>query len=110
MIELIFAASLFGSDMLNSYRPRQNDVVVGYRPGGYTLIHKKRGQQWLKSGKRIVIRGDQVSAAATQVVWYKRNGGKVCVAGRDVLLWFHENGTKGPLYAERPSVYGIRRC
>lgn len=53
-------------------------IELWHRPGGYTHQHILQANRWLKSGTKLVIRDWQVSAAAIQVVYFKRKGGNVC--------------------------------
>lgn len=100
-------------------------VEFGYRPGGYSFMFISRAKAMLARGDRIVIAGDQMSAAAIQVVWYRQRGGKVCTKG-DVQLFFHmgRNTVTGkPIDSNKwhlgrsipegwysPSKFGIPKC
>ncbi len=53
-------------------------VELWNRPGGYTFQHIAQANRWLASGTRLVIRDWQVSAAAIQVVYFKRRAA-MCV-------------------------------
>lgn len=74
-------------------------VTLGYRPGGFTHQHILQANRWLAAGMKVVIRGDQVSAAAIQVVYFKRRGGRTCFAPRsDASLHFHLSESRGKFY------------
>lgn len=97
----------------------------GYRPGGYVFLFIAQAHNMLGRGDRIVITDDQLSAAAIQVVWYHRHGGKVC-AKKGTRLFFHmgvDTITGQPRDANRhylgrsvpegwysPSKFGIALC
>jgi len=100
-------------------------VEFGFRPGGHTVEFIRAAKVMLKSRDRIVIRRDQMSAAAIQVVWYRKHGGKVCTKG-DVQLFFHMGrnmrtgepidsnrfylGRSIPEGWYRPAEFGIPKC
>ena len=100
-------------------------VEYGYRPGGYTVVFMTRAKAMLARGDRIVLTGDQMSAAAIQVAWYRQRGGKVCTKG-DVQLFFHvgrNTATGAPIDGNKfylgrsiregwysPSKFGIPHC
>lgn len=100
-------------------------IEFGYRPGGYSFVFVNRAKAMLARGDRIVITGDQMSAAAIQVVWYRQHGGKVC-AKPGVQMFFHlgrNTVTGAPIDSNRyylgrsiregwyrPSEFGIPQC
>jgi hypothetical protein len=74
-------------------------VELWHRPGGYTHQHILQANRWLASGTKLVIRDWQVSAAAIQVVYFKRKGGNVCFAksgfNGQPSLHFHLSESRG---------------
>ncbi len=87
-------------------------VELWNRPGGYTFQHIAQANRWLASGTRLVIRDWQVSAAAIQVVYFKRRGGNVCYAksgfNSDPALYFHMSESRGS-YRNNLAQYIVRR-
>lgn len=82
------------------------DIWLGYRPGGLVKWHMDIADRWLREGKRLHITDDQWSAAARQVEYYARQGGKVC-AMPGVRLYYHWGyGWK----VKTPKSVGIGRC
>ena len=69
-------------------------VTLGDRPGGYAHAHIKTAEVWLKTRTRVVIAGDQQSAAAIQVVYFAGRGGRIC-AKPGVMLYFHAGRSRG---------------
>ena len=74
-------------------------LELWYREGGYTHAHIAQARRWLASRTTLVIRDWQVSAAAIQVVYYKRMGGRVCYGrsgfNADPALYFHVPQSRG---------------
>jgi hypothetical protein len=74
-------------------------IELWNRPGGYTHVHIKQADAWLARGTMLVIRDWQVSAAAIQVLYFKRRGGQVCYAKSDFnaepALFFHTPTSRG---------------
>jgi hypothetical protein len=95
-------------------------IRLGERPGGYVHAHIDIARRWLKQGHKIIITGDQLSAAAIQVAWYRANGGTIC-ARPGIALFFHE-GARGTNPIRRylgynlkpgwysPGDFGIHEC
>lgn len=74
-------------------------IELWNRQGGYTHLHMKQADQWLAHGTKLVIRDWQVSAAAIQVLYFKRRGGQVCYGksgfNGDPALFFHTAESRG---------------
>lgn len=74
-------------------------IELWHRPGGYTHQHILQANRWLKSGTKLVIRDWQVSAAAIQIVYFKRKGGNVCFGktafNSSPSLRFHLSESRG---------------
>ena len=113
-------------------------VELWNRPGGFTYLHIVEADRWLASGTRLVIADWQVSAAAIQVLYFKRKGGNICYAksrfSADPALYFHLGQSRGAANHDlahyigganaakigklssysfkrfHPSVFGIRAC
>lgn len=95
-------------------------IRLGDRNGGYVKQHIDTAKVWLKHRDSLILTGDQISAAAIQVAWFRAHGGKVCAyPGR--ALYFHDgalgtNPTKRYLgYSLKPGWYspgdfGIKPC
>ena len=87
-------------------------IDLWYRPGGHTHIHIAQADRWLSSGTQLVIRDWQVSAAAIQVVYFKRHGGKVCYAkpgfNADPALYFHLAESGGAYFNSLPKYIGAK--
>ncbi len=77
-------------------------IELWHRPGGYTHQHILQANRWLASRTKVVIRDWQVSAAAIQVVYFKRKGGNVCFAksafNAQPSLHFHLSESRGKHY------------
>ena len=97
------AAALMASVLahpMGSIAPAEAATVeLWHRPGGYTHAHIAQAKHWLATGTTLVIRDWQVSAAAIQVLYFKRRGGKVCYArsgfNADPALYFHLAESRG---------------
>ena len=113
-------------------------VELWNRPGGFTHLHIIEADRWLASGTKLVIADWQVSAAAIQVLYFKRKGGNVCYAksgfSSTPALYFHLGRSRGVATDDlahyighanaaklgklssysfkrfHPSVFGIRAC
>lgn len=87
-------------------------IRLGNRDGGYVALHMAQARQWLRHRHKLVLTGDQISAAAIQVAWYRQHGGSVC-AWPGVALWFHASST-GRTFADtgwhEPGEFGIPTC
>jgi hypothetical protein len=98
-------------------------VTLGDRPGGYAHAHMQTAEVWLKTRTRVVIAGDQMSAAAIQVAYFAGRGGRIC-AKPGVMLYFHAGRSRGAVtnanrrYLGRnlkegwykPARFGIGEC
>lgn len=93
-------------------------LILGERLGGFTHFYQLQAKQWLSQGVSLVLIGDQWSAAAEQVVLYRRSGGKIC-ARKGVSLHFHAHcnartgkcsGNPNIWVTRKPSYYGISSC
>ena len=116
-------ASLIALALLITPAFAGDTITLHARPGGYALHHVRVADVWLRQGKRVVIAGDQASAAAIQVIYYAGRGGSIC-AMRGVLLYLHEGRSRGAVtnanrrYLGRtlatgwyaPEKFGIGEC
>jgi hypothetical protein len=87
-------ASLIALALLATPAAASETIVLKPRDGGYTHQHIAQAKRWLADGKRLVINGEQLSAAAIQAVYYKRHGGRICAA-RGASLHFHLSTLRG---------------
>jgi hypothetical protein len=63
-------------------------VTLGCSDGGNVAHHVMIAHGFLKHRHRLVITCNRASAAAIQVIWYRKHGGKVC-AKPGVRLFLH---------------------
>ena len=99
-------------------------ITLGDRPGGYAHQHMQIAERWLKKRVRVVIAGDQQSAAAIQVVYFAGRGGRIC-AMPGVELYFHAGRSRGGAVTNanrrylgrnirtgwhKPAAFGIGGC
>lgn len=133
-----FFLACFIAAVLPMPQANAETLELWHRPGGYTHLHIAEANRWLAKGTRLVIRDWQVSAAAIQIVYFKRKGGRVCYAkagfNAEPALYFHLGTSQGTPHntlasylgaanAEKvgklsghgfrrmhPSAFGIRSC
>ena len=120
----VFGAIMGAALALATPAEAGNTVTLGDRPGGYAHAHIKTAERWLKTRTRIVIAGDQASAAAIQVVYFHERGGRIC-AKPGVTLYFHAGRSRGGAVTNanrrylgrdlkdgwyHPEKFGIREC
>jgi len=99
-------------------------ITLDDRPGGHAHAFMKVADVWLERKRRVIIAGDQESAAAIQVVYYHGRGGRIC-AKPGVMLYFHEGRSRGGAVTNankrylgrsiktgwyRPAKFGIGEC
>jgi len=63
-------------------------VTLGCSDGGNVAHHVMIAHGFLKHRHNLVLTCNRASAAAIQVIWYRKHGGKVC-AKRGVRLFLH---------------------
>jgi hypothetical protein len=106
--------------LLTTSAAEAKTIEIGERPEGYVNLHIAIAKQWKLLKYNVVLEGNQLSAAAISVVYFKRIGGKIC-AKPNVRLWFHEGalGTKpNEFYLKQtvktgwhePEEFGIGTC
>jgi hypothetical protein len=93
-------------------------LFLGDRPGGFVHGHMLIADAWLQHGRRIVLTGDQYSAAALQVAYFAVMGGRIC-ARPGVRLHYHGScnrvtrtckGDPNRWITRRPGDVGIPTC
>jgi hypothetical protein len=93
-------------------------IILGERFGGFVKLHLDIADRWLRQGQRIVIRGDQWSAAALQVAYFASQNGRIC-ATSGVRLHYHApcnirtrkcKGDPNKWITRTPAFVGIPTC
>jgi hypothetical protein len=86
---LILGVSLtFGVLALSAPAHAGKTVKLGCSDGGNVAHHVMIARDFLQHRHRLVITCNRASAAAIQVIWYRKHGGKVC-AKPGVRLFLH---------------------
>ena len=85
VIGLALAALLVTSVVANAHFT----IKIGSRPGGNVASHLMIARQWHTLGIGVRLTGSQYSAAAMQVILFKKLGGDVC-ARKGIRLYLHQ--------------------